>query len=134
VHRGKQIYDPVNEIMILPHLFGKDSTAFWSVFDWDKAAETGMKSVNLPYSGEYAFISTEMFWPVNHMVAPVENTLKCLDCHSRDSRLKNLTDFYLPGRDSSSFLDLLGFGIIILAFIGVVIHGSLRILKTNKKN
>ena len=63
------------------------------------------------------------------MVAPIENTLKCADCHARDSRLQNLTDFYLPGRDYSSFLDLLGFGIIIMAFIGVIIHGSLRIFK-----
>jgi len=129
VHRSQQIYDPLNETMILPHLYGKDSTAFWTNFDWNKAAETGMRSVNLPYSGKYAFITTEMDWPINHMVAPIENTLKCADCHARDSRLQNLTDFYLPGRDYSSFLDLLGFGIIIMAFIGVIIHGSLRIFK-----
>lgn len=35
-----------------------------------KVAEAGMKSVDLPYRGSYSFGSTEMFWPINHMVAP----------------------------------------------------------------
>ncbi|OYT12856.1 MAG: cytochrome C [Bacteroidetes bacterium 4572_114] len=129
VHSGRQIYDPVNNTMILPHLFGKDSTSYWKNFDWNKAAETGMKSVNQPYSGKYAFAPTEMYWPINHMVAPMGKSLQCTDCHSRNSRLAKLTDFYLPGRDYSSFLDWLGFGLMFFAFVGVVIHAVLRILK-----
>jgi len=129
VHRGRQIYDPVNNTMILPHLFGKDSTSYWKNFDWNKAAETGMKSVNLPYSGKYDFISTEMYWPINHMVAPMDESLQCADCHSRNSRLIQLTDFYLPGRDHSSFMDWLGFGLMFFAFVGVIIHAILRIFK-----
>ena len=129
VHRGRQIYDPVYHTMILPHLFGKDSAAYWKNFDWNKAAETGMKSIGLPYSGEYAFARTEMYWPINHMVAPMDESLKCADCHSRNGRLANLTDFYLPGRDHNVFLDRLGFGLLIFAFIGVIIHALLRIFK-----
>ena len=128
-HSGRQIYDPVNNTMILPHLFGKDSTAYWKNFDWNKAAETGMKSVDLPYSGTYAFAPTEMYWPINHMVAPMDESLQCADCHSRDSRLSQLTDFYLPGRDYSSFLDWFGFGLMFFAFVGVMIHAVLRIFK-----
>lgn len=35
----------------------------------------------LPYSGRYDFIETEMIWSINHMVAPVAQTLKCRACH-----------------------------------------------------
>ncbi len=129
VHRGRQIYDKKNNILIIPHLFGKDSTAYWKNFDWNLAAETGMKSANLPYSGEYGFVSTEMYWPVNHMVAPMNESLTCKDCHARNSRLNGLTDFYLPGRDKSGFLDWLGIGLLAFAFIGVMIHALLRISK-----
>ena len=135
VHRSRQIYDPVNHLMILPHLFGKDSSAFWTGYDWNKAAIVGMKSVNLPYSGEYTFAKTEMYWPINHMVAPAEDALNCSDCHSRDGHLANLAGFYLPGRDRSTFFDKLGFLLIIMAFAGVAIHATLRIIggKNNKE-
>ncbi len=129
VYKARQIYDPVNSTLISPHLFGKDSTAYWGNYDWNKAAETGMKSMDLPYSGKYAFVPTSMYWPVNHMVAPREESLQCINCHSRDSRLSELTDFYLPGRDRNKFLDFSGIGIIILAFLGVIVHASLRIIK-----
>ncbi len=126
VHRGKQIFDPVNKMLIIPHLFGKDSTAYWKNFDWDKAARTGMASAGLPYSGHYSFIRTEMYWPVNHMVSSREESLKCADCHSRNGRLKNLSGFYMPGRDYNKNLDMIGVVLLLLSFLGVMIHGSLR--------
>ncbi len=129
IHRGKQIYDSVNNILIQPHLFGKDSAAFWTGYDWDKAAEAGMKSVNLPYSGEYAFVNTEMYWPINHMVAPADQALDCASCHSRDGRLVNLGGFYLSGRDRSKLVDRLGFIIILLSFSGVSVHAFFRMTK-----
>lgn len=132
VYKARQIYDPVNKTLILPHLFGKDSTAYWGNYDWNKAAETGMKSMGLPYSGKYTFVPTTMYWPVSHMVAPMEESLTCIDCHSRNGRLNDLTDFYLPGRDRNKLLDFFGIGLIILSFIGVIIHASLRIIKNNK--
>jgi octaheme c-type cytochrome (tetrathionate reductase family) len=132
VHVAKQIFDPVNNNLILPHLFGNDSSAYWKNFDWDKAAKTGMKSINMPYSGEYNFIETHMFWPINHMVAPVEESLQCIDCHSRNGRLENLSGFYLPGRDRNKFLDFFGFGVIIFSITGVFIHGFIRITKKKK--
>jgi len=77
---GKQIYDSKNNYLIVPKLFGKDG--YWSTFNWNSASELGMQSINVPYSGEYAFIETEMFWPINHMVAPAKDALKCADCHN----------------------------------------------------
>ncbi|MEN8155663.1 MAG: tetrathionate reductase family octaheme c-type cytochrome [Bacteroidota bacterium] len=127
VHRGRQIYDPVNKTLVLPHLYGKDSTAYWKGFDWDRSAEAGMKSAGMPYSGEHGFIATEMYWPINHMVAPAEESLHCSDCHSREGRLSNLAGFYLSGRDHHPLMDLAGFAMIIAAFIGVIIHSMIRI-------
>ena len=51
------------------------------VFDWNKAAQAGMKAANLKYSGEYGFVETEMYWGLDHMVSPAEDALKCRACH-----------------------------------------------------
>lgn len=134
VHRGRQIYDPGNNILILPKLFGKDSSAYWKGYDWGKSAEVGMQQAGLPYSGGYDFISTEMYWPVNHMVAPADESLKCADCHSRDGRLMNLAGFYLTGRDHNSLADLAGFAMIILSFTGVLIHAMIRIMAKKRSS
>jgi len=81
VMKGKQIYDSENNYLITPKLFGPDG--YWTTFDWESAADIGMAETRLDYSGNYGFIETEMYWPVNHMVAPAKNSLKCSDCHSR---------------------------------------------------
>ena len=77
--KGKQIYDTENNYLIVPRVFGEGG--FWKEFDWNKAAEIGMKEVNLAYSGKHGFVETEMLWPINHMVAGKGETLKCNDCH-----------------------------------------------------
>ena len=79
VMRGKQIYDVKNKYLIVPKLWG----GYWKHFDWNKAAEEGMKIAGLPYSGEYGFVKTEMFWKVNHMVSPKDEALGCKDCHGK---------------------------------------------------
>ena len=62
-------------------MFGEDG--YWKTYNWNDAAELGMAESNLAYSGEFDFVKTEMYWPINHMVAPAEKSLKCTDCHSR---------------------------------------------------
>jgi len=47
--------------------------------------------------------------------------------------VKQRTGTYLPGRDASKLLDIAGWTIALLALIGVLIHGSLRIISSNKK-
>jgi len=94
-----------------------------------------MKDVNLPFSGKISFIKTEMYWPVNHMVSTKENTVKCNECHTRDnSRLAGLKDFYMPARDYSPFIEFAGESIIFLAFVGVFVHGSVRVYSKRKMN
>ncbi|MBI9071346.1 MAG: tetrathionate reductase family octaheme c-type cytochrome [Melioribacteraceae bacterium] len=81
VMKGKQPYDTKNNYFIVPKLFGKGG--YWKTFDWNAASELGMKEINLPYSGEFDFVETEMYWPINHMVAPKEKALKCTNCHGK---------------------------------------------------
>jgi octaheme c-type cytochrome (tetrathionate reductase family) len=83
-----QPYDSLNNTLVVPHLFGADDTAYWGNFDWNAAIETGMDYMDLPYSGEYDFVETEMYWPITHMVAPAIEALNCADCHvEQDGRL-----------------------------------------------
>ena len=93
--RGKQIYDSGNNYLIVPKLFGEDG--FWKTFDWDNSARLGMATVDLDYSGNYGFVETEMFWPVNHMVAPADKALKCTACHFKGKA--NLLDWEALGYD-----------------------------------
>ncbi|MBU2492954.1 MAG: tetrathionate reductase family octaheme c-type cytochrome [Bacteroidetes bacterium] len=85
VMRGKQNYDTENNYLIAPKLFGENG--YWKTYDWNLASQIGMKEINLPYSGSYAFVETEMYWPINHMVASKEKALKCNSCHSKEGRL-----------------------------------------------
>jgi octaheme c-type cytochrome (tetrathionate reductase family) len=131
IHSAKQPFDPVNRILIQPKLFAqnKGEGAFWRDFNWQTASEEGMKDAGLPFSGKISFIKTEMYWPINHMVASKENTVKCIECHTKNnSRLAGLKDFYLPGRDSSQIVDAGGKWIIILTSLGIFIHSIFRIV------
>ena len=91
-----------------------------------------MDYLGLPYSGKYDFVSTESYWLLNHMVSPKEESLTCESCHSRKSRLANLTSFYLPGRDKNAIVEIGGILFLIVVVLGVSGHSVLRIL--SKKN
>jgi hypothetical protein len=136
IHRSRQIYDPVNRTLIQPKTYGsaQGQGAYWQEFQWDRAARAGMKAVGLPYSGRYSFAETEMTWPVNHMVAPKEQTVGCSQCHTRESsRLAGLSGFYLPGRDRNDLVDLLGGGAILAALAGVLLHGTGRVVASRRR-
>ncbi|GAB4515384.1 MAG: tetrathionate reductase family octaheme c-type cytochrome [Anaerolineae bacterium] len=85
IHTASQPYDTVNNILLVPQTVGQ--TGYWTTFDWSSALENGAEFTGLPYSGEYGFIETEMYWPQTHMVQPVENVLQCTDCHSDNGRM-----------------------------------------------
>jgi octaheme c-type cytochrome (tetrathionate reductase family) len=137
IHVGDQIYDKVNNQFIQPKLYGlnKGDSAYWVDFNWANAAEAGMNAIGLDYSGEYGFIQTVMHWPVNHMVAPKEKALGCVECHTRENgRLAGLNDFYLPGRDRNIFLSKVGGWLFILSLLGVAGHGGMRIISSIRNN
>jgi octaheme c-type cytochrome (tetrathionate reductase family) len=136
IHRAKQIYDTENRYLIQPKLVSTQpgDGAYWKEFNWQRAAEEGMKQVGLPYSGKYGFIQTEMYWPVNHMVAPREQAVQCAECHTRnEGRLARLGGFYLPGRDYKPWVEYLGGGLILFTFAGVLGHGSARVVARRRK-
>jgi len=85
VMKGKQPYDAGNNVMAVPHLFGKGG--FWKTYDWSSAIADGMKAAGLEYSGKYGWVETDMYWKVNHMVVPKEQALKCNDCHGAGGRM-----------------------------------------------
>lgn len=126
IHRTKQIYDTENNYLIQPKTVSTHpgDSAYWKEFDWNRAAAAGMKLVDLPYSGKYGFAETEMYWPINHMVSPAEQSVKCIECHTRTaSRLAGLNDFYIPGRDRIPLVEKAGVGMLIATLIGVISHG-----------
>lgn len=136
VHRGKQIYDTEYMTLIQPKLWSPNAgdSAYWVDFDWGESAKAGMDYLGLPYSGNYGFVETEMYWPLNHMVAPKEQSLTCKDCHTRENgRLASLDGFYLPGRDQNKYLDFSGISMIAFIVLFVFAHGTLRILTKDKK-
>jgi octaheme c-type cytochrome (tetrathionate reductase family) len=135
IHRAKQIYDTVNKYLIQPKTVSNKpgDGGYWKEFNWQRAAEEGMKLVNLPYSGKYGFVETEMYWPVNHMVSPKNMTVQCTECHTRQNgRLAGLSGFYIPGRDYSPWVENVGGGVIALTVLGVAMHGGARIAMKQK--
>jgi len=127
IHRGKQAYDTENKTLLVVHTAGEDETALWHNFDWQKAINTGMQTAGLPYSGKFGFVSTEMSWPITHMVAPKGDALGCAQCHAEKSRLDGIPGIYLPGHDRNGIIDLIGIGIALLSLLGVLIHGGTRL-------
>lgn len=133
VHRGDQIYDRKYMYLIQPKLYSvqKGDSAFWKDFNWETAVAAGMKRVGLPYSGNYSFIETEMYWPINHMVAKKGQALSCVDCHTRENgRLAKLSGFYVPGRDRNLWLDKIGGWFLFIIVLAVIGHAGVRIVST----
>jgi octaheme c-type cytochrome (tetrathionate reductase family) len=88
---GKQPADVVNQRILVPHLFGTAGgpNPFWGTWDWDLALLDAAAITGQPYqSGDYGFVSTEMYLTVNHEVAPKEEAYgfggDCGDCHFND--------------------------------------------------
>jgi hypothetical protein len=129
---GKQPYDVGNNQLLVFHTYGKDDSALWSNFNWEKAIQFGMKEIGAEYSGKHAFVSTEMSWPITHMVAPKQDALACAQCHTAPGRLDEVAGLYIPGRHANPLLDTLGWSFAGLAFIGVIAHGAGRILTSRK--
>lgn len=96
VFRAKQPWDPVNRTLVVTHLAGNDDTAYWKNLDWNKAVATGMKAVNMKFSGQVGFVETFSTWPITHMVAPKGEALGCADCHRANGRLAKVPGINIP--------------------------------------
>jgi hypothetical protein len=131
--RGVQPYDTENNVLVAVHLAGGNESAYWNALDWDAAIEAGMDAAGLEYSGNYDFVETEMAWLLNHSIAPAEQALRCNACHSRNGRLQSVEGGYIPGRDRSIALDVLGWLMVGVSLVGVIGHGSLRVVASQRQ-
>jgi octaheme c-type cytochrome (tetrathionate reductase family) len=135
VHEGRQAYDKVHKTILIPKLFGPKGTgAYWAEYDWKKSFTAGMTYADLPFSGEFDFVETQYVYPITHMVAPKEQALSCQECHSQSGRLANLTGFYMPGRDGSKVVDILGWLVVLGSIAGVCFHGIGRALTRGRNS
>ncbi|MCI4662294.1 MAG: tetrathionate reductase family octaheme c-type cytochrome [Neomegalonema sp.] len=124
---GRQAFDAINKYLILNNVYGPDGdTALWSNFNWEKSLAAGMATTDVPYSGQFDFVDTEMWWPTTHMVAPAAEALECDSCHAKQGRLDTLAGFYLPGRDGFGMTDRIGLGLLLISLIGIAGHALIR--------
>ncbi len=128
-----QPYDKGNNTLVYLHLWGDDEDALWGGYDFGRSIEAGMKKNGIPYSGEWGFVETLSYWPVNHMVAPKEDALACSECHAKEGRLSHLTGFYMPGTGSNKLLDTLGLLAILGTLLGVLGHAAIRAIATSRR-
>jgi octaheme c-type cytochrome (tetrathionate reductase family) len=132
IHRGKQPYDKVNNTLLGPLLSGEDG--FWTTLDWESALKKGMGFMDQPFSGEYGFVESTYVYPITHMVAPKENVVKCVECHTgKNGRMANLSGFYMPARDRFKPVDIPGWALVIGSLLGVLLHGAGRLISNNGK-
>lgn len=85
IMKGVQAFDARHAYALVPHLFPRDEnddTAYWKNLDWQKAFVDGMKAAHMPYSGDYTWKETWMYWGVEHEVMPAAMALSCAQCHS----------------------------------------------------
>jgi hypothetical protein len=92
-----------------------------------------MKDSGMPFSGKFDFVSTEMYWPITHMVAPKDKALGCVECHARESRLAGIDGIYLFAQHNNRWVDTVGWTLVVLTLLGVMGHGLIRIV-TRKKS
>jgi octaheme c-type cytochrome (tetrathionate reductase family) len=84
IMKGVQAVDAEYKHLLIPHLFPRDKadkTAYWKHRDWQKAFVDGMKAADMKYSGKYRWITTNMYWGVEHEVMPADSALSCVQCH-----------------------------------------------------
>lgn len=82
--KGVQAVDAEYKHLLIPHLFPRnkeDKTAYWKHRDWQKAFVDGIKAADMKYSGKYEWITTNMYWGVEHEVMPADSALSCVPCH-----------------------------------------------------
>lgn len=124
---GRQAYDKVNNNLVLTQVWGPTTdTALWTNFDWQKAITTAMARADKPYSGEYGFVDTYMYWPIAHMVAPKEDALACEECHAEGGRLAEVKIPYMPAAGKTDRFDLLALLAVLATLAGVLGHALIR--------
>ncbi|WP_210401998.1 tetrathionate reductase family octaheme c-type cytochrome [Thioclava sp. F36-6] len=131
---GTQAYDTQRNVLAYNNVYGPgNGTALWSYYDWEKSLKAGMDYAGVEYSGEFDFVHTYMYWPITHMVAPADDALQCESCHTQGGRMADLAGIYVPGSEIN-FGGKLGLAMFLMALLGALGHGALRLINRGKKN
>lgn len=77
---GWQPADKEYQYLLVPKNTGEEG--IWESKKWEGALHAGMEDVDLPFSGEFTFVETELRFRPRHEVAPKEDALTCVQCHS----------------------------------------------------
>jgi len=101
VHRATQPYDTRLNHLLQPVTSGEGG--FWKEYDWDQALRLGSEITGVPFSGDYGFAETTMYWPQTHMVAPKTEALQCGACHGAGGRM----DWHALGYKKDPLLDVM---------------------------
>ncbi len=102
IMKGVQAFDTRYQYALVPHLFPRDKedkTAYWKNTDWQKAFIDGMASAEIPYSGEYIWKETWMYWRSEHEVMPASMALSCVQCHESLKGEKTCNRCHKDNRD-----------------------------------
>ncbi len=138
IMRGVQPADAHHPTLLIPHLFPSgpgDTTAYWKLLDWKRALVAGMEAASLPYSGEYEWVRTAMYWRIEHEVMPKELALSCAHCHpalngpqtcDRCHRSKPGVDFARLARTGISFAALSRRGYDVEELVGITDYLGFR--------
>lgn len=85
LHIAIQPYDTTNNYLLAPITAGENG--YWTTFDWVSAFQLAEQKMGLPFSGQYGFTETHMYWPTTHMVQSADKALQCDSCHGDGGRL-----------------------------------------------
>lgn len=77
---GWQPADEEYKYLLVPKNAGEEG--IWETKEWEEPLRLGMEDVGLPFSGKFTFVETELRFRPRHEVAPKEDALTCVQCHS----------------------------------------------------
>lgn len=133
--QGRQAYDKVHNNLVYTNVWGpKTDTALWTNFDWQKSITAAMEKAGKPYSGEFDFVDTYMYWPTTHMVASKDKAVECQECHAEEGRLKEVDIPYMPAAGKTKLIDMLSILAVAATLLGILGHAFIRLFAAKRRN
>lgn len=133
--QGRQAYDTVHNKLVYTNVWGPETdTALWTNFDWQKSITAAMEKAGKPYSGEFDFVDTYMYWPTTHMVASSDKAVECQECHAEEGRLKDVDIPYMPAAGKTRIIDMLSIIAIAATILGILGHAIIRLFTAKRRN
>lgn len=127
-------YDIESKQLLPINLAGRSRSALWNGYDWEDALTGGARGTDIEFSGNFDFAETLTIRALNHTVAPKEQALQCVDCHSKGGLMSTVADVYVPGSGQHNWLNIFGGLALLATLFGVLMHGGLRWFFARRRN